>query len=248
MTPGYLGEDQSPDARLQTEADADRLSRADQGRGGRRRQGDAQGRGGRQDFAAVRWPGPSARAAASFGDDRVLLETYVTRPRHIEVQVFADQPGATSVHLYERDCSLQRRHQKVIEEAPAPGMDEATRTAVTSRRHQGSTGGELSRAPAPWSLSPTPRRGLARRSHLVHGNEHPPAGRTPGHRDDHRAQDLVEWQIRVADWRAAAVEPKAQIMLMTGHAMEARLYAENPAKKFLPSTGKLEHFRSAGRG
>ena len=126
-TPGYLGEDQDP-ARLQTEADDDRLSGADQGGGGRRRQGDAAGRTRRA--SSTRCCSRCKReAASSFGDDRVLIEKYIERPRHIEVQVFGDTHGNV-VHLFERDCSLQRRHQKVIEEAPAPGMDEATRAAV----------------------------------------------------------------------------------------------------------------------
>ena len=126
VTPGYLGEDQS-DARLQTEADAigyPLLIKAVAGGGGKGMRKVEKA----ADFAAAL---TSARreAAASFGDDRVLLEVYVTRPRHIEVQVFADKHGK-AVHLYERDCSLQRRHQKVIEEAPAPGMTPEVREAI----------------------------------------------------------------------------------------------------------------------
>src|ERR1700742_2418366 len=128
VTPGYLGEDQS-DKTLAKEAQRigfPVLIKAVAGGGGKgmRRVDKA------EDFADAL--GAARREAkASFGDDRVLLETYVTRPRHIEVQVFGDRHGNV-VHLYERDCSLQRRHQKVIEEAPAPGMSEAAREAVTS--------------------------------------------------------------------------------------------------------------------
>ena len=126
VTPGYQGEDQA-EGRLQAEADRigyPVLIKAVAGGGGKgMREVDAAGA-----FAAA-LASCRREAAASFGDDRVLIETYVTRPRHIEVQVFADRHGH-AVHLFERDCSLQRRHQKVIEEAPAPGMDAATREAV----------------------------------------------------------------------------------------------------------------------
>ena len=128
--------------------------------------------------------GASARPRPRFGDDRVLLETYVTRPRHIEVQVFGDSHGNV-VHLFERDCSLQRRHQKVIEEAPAPGMDAATREAVTDAAVKAAKAVDYVGAGTVEFIADA-SRGPARRPHLVHGDEHPPAGRAPGHRDGHR--------------------------------------------------------------
>ncbi|HEX7742102.1 MAG TPA: biotin carboxylase N-terminal domain-containing protein, partial [Sphingobium sp.] len=126
VTPGYLGEDQGPE-RLKAEADAigyPVLIKAVAGGGGKgMRRVDAA-----DDFADALLS-CQREAASSFGDDRVLIEKYILSPRHIEVQVFGDAHG-NIVHLFERDCSLQRRHQKVIEEAPAPGMDEATRAAI----------------------------------------------------------------------------------------------------------------------
>ena len=126
VTPGYLGESQEP-KRLKKEAEAigyPVLIKAVAGGGGKgmRRVDSASGFDDALESA-------KREAASSFGDDRVLIEKYIERPRHIEVQVFGDSHGNV-VHLFERDCSLQRRHQKVIEEAPAPGMDEATRAAV----------------------------------------------------------------------------------------------------------------------
>src|SRR5215470_7195088 len=125
-TPGYLGEDQS-EATLQAQADKigyPVLIKAVAGGGGKGMRKVEKSK----DFAAA-LASAKREAASSFGDDRVLLETYVQRPRHIEVQVFGDTHGNV-VHLFERDCSLQRRHQKVIEEAPAPGMDAKTREAL----------------------------------------------------------------------------------------------------------------------
>ena len=110
-------------------------------------------------------------AASSFGDDRVLIEKYILGPRHIEVQVFGDKQGNV-VHLFERDCSLQRRHQKVIEEAPAPGMDEVTRTAVCDAAVKAAKAVDYVGAGTIEFIADA-SEGLRPRPHLVHGDEHP---------------------------------------------------------------------------
>ncbi len=234
-TPGYLGEDQAED-RLAKEAGKTGypvLIKAVAGGGGKgmRKVEAADG------FAAAL--GAAKREAkAAFGDDRVLIEKYVTRPRHIEVQVFADQHGNV-VHLFERDCSLQRRHQKVIEEAPAPGMDEATRAAVC--------GAAVKAAQAVGYVGAGTVEFIADASEGLRGDriwfmemntrlqvEHPVTEAITG-------QDLVEWQLRVASGEPLPL--KQEELGIDGWAMEARLYAENPATGFLPSTGPLEVFR-----
>ncbi|SDW89919.1 3-methylcrotonyl-CoA carboxylase alpha subunit [Albimonas donghaensis] len=175
-------------------------------------------------------------AASAFGDDAVLIEKYVTRPRHVEVQVFADDHG-DAVHLFERDCSLQRRHQKVIEEAPAPGMSPEMRTeigaaAVRAAKAIGysgagtvefiADGSEGLRADRVWFMEMNTRLQV----------EHPVTEAITG-------TDLVEWQLRVA---AGEALPAAQEDLsIRGAAMEARLYAEDPARGFLPQIGRLAH-------
>ena len=234
-TPGYLGEDQSAD-RLKAEADRigyPVLIKAVAGGGGKGMRKVERG----EDFEGA-LASAQREAKASFGDDRVLLETYVTRPRHIEVQVFADAWG-NAVHLFERDCSLQRRHQKVIEEAPAPGMDEATRAAVTGAAvkaaravgYQGAGTVEfIADGSGPLDASRIWFMEMNTRLQV----EHPVTEMITG-------LDLVEWQIRIA--RGEPLPLSQGAIQVTGHAMEARLYAENPAKKFLPSTGLLQHFR-----
>src|SRR4249919_1424600 len=176
-------------------------------------------------------------AASSFGDDRVLIEKYILSPRHIEVQVFGDSHGNV-VHLFERDCSLQRRHQKVIEEAPAPGMDAETREAVCGAavraaravNYEGAGTIEFI-ADASDGLKPDRIWFMEMNTRLQ--VEHPVTEEITG-------QDLVEWQLRVASGEKL---PKTQDELsINGHAIEARLYAEDPAKGFLPSVGRLEHF------
>ncbi|HEY5107077.1 MAG TPA: biotin carboxylase N-terminal domain-containing protein [Caulobacteraceae bacterium] len=235
VTPGYLGEDQDP-ARLAAEAAAigwPVLIKAVAGGGGKgmRRVDRA------EDFAAA-LAGARREAASAFGDDRVLLETFVARPRHIEVQVFGDSHGQI-VHLFERDCSLQRRHQKVIEEAPAPGMDDATRQALCAAAiraaravdYQGAGTVEFI-ADASAGLRPDRIWFMEMNTRLQ--VEHPVTEAITG-------LDLVEWQLRVA---AGEPLPLGQDQITySGHAVEARLYAEDPARGFLPSTGRLSHFR-----
>jgi len=234
VTPGYLGEDQT-EARLRSEADAigyPVLIKAVAGGGGK---GMRKVEAGAEFAAAL----ASCRreAAASFGDDRVLLEKYAARPRHIEVQVFADQHGA-AVHLFERDCSLQRRHQKVIEEAPAPGMDAATRAvicdaAVRAARAVAYEGAGTVEFIADASEGLRPDRIWFMEMNTRLQVEHPVTEAITG-------LDLVEWQLRVASGEPL---PLTQDRIrIDGHAVEARLYAENPATGFLPSTGPLTHF------
>ncbi|WP_145201745.1 acetyl/propionyl/methylcrotonyl-CoA carboxylase subunit alpha [Sphingobium sp. B2] len=233
-TPGYLGADQSP-AHLAAQADAigyPILIKAVAGGGGKgMRKVDSPA-----DFADA-LASCQREAASSFGNDHVLLEKWVTNPRHIEVQVFGDTHGNV-VHLFERDCSLQRRHQKVIEEAPAPGMDAATREAICQAAVRAAKavdyvgagtiefiadGSEGLRADRIWFMEMNTRLQV----------EHPVTEEITG-------VDLVEWQLRVASGEPL---PLAQDQLsINGHAMEARLYAEDPIKGFLPSIGRLDTF------
>ncbi|WP_294339853.1 acetyl/propionyl/methylcrotonyl-CoA carboxylase subunit alpha [uncultured Sphingomonas sp.] len=234
VTPGYLGEDQSP-ARLQTEADAigyPVLIKAVAGGGGKgmRRVESA------ADFADM-LASCQREAASSFGDDRVLLEKYILSPRHIEVQVFGDSHGNV-VHLFERDCSLQRRHQKVIEEAPAPGMSAETRDAICAAAVRAAQAVDYIGAGTIEFIADASEGLRADRIWFMEMNtrlqvEHPVTEEITG-------VDLVEWQLRVASGEPL---PKRQEELaIDGWAIEARLYAEDPAKGFLPSVGRLEAF------
>jgi 3-methylcrotonyl-CoA carboxylase alpha subunit len=234
VTPGYLGEDQD-DGRLAQEAGAigyPVLIKAVAGGGGK-------GMRKVDEAAAFEAALVSCRreALTSFGDDRVLIEKYVQRPRHIEVQVFADRHDAV-VHLFERDCSVQRRHQKVIEEAPAPGITDEVRAficgaAVRAAQAVGyegagtvefiADGSEGLRADRIWFMEMNTRLQV----------EHPVTEAVTG-------LDLVEWQLCVASGEPLPLR-QDQITL-TGHAMEARLYAEAPEAGFLPSVGPLSRF------
>ncbi|MBS0478501.1 MAG: ATP-grasp domain-containing protein [Proteobacteria bacterium] len=241
VTPGYLGADQSPD-RLKAEADAigyPVLIKAVAGGGGKgMRRVDAAG-----DFLDA-LASCQREAAASFGDDRVLIEKYILSPRHIEVQVFGDSFGQV-VHLFERDCSLQRRHQKVIEEAPAPGMDEETRQAICAAAVRAAKAVDYVGAGTIEFIADASEGLRADRIWFMEMNtrlqvEHPVTEEITG-------QDLVEWQLRVASGEPL---PCTQDELeIDGWAMEARLYAEDPARGFLPSTGKLQYllFTADGR-
>jgi 3-methylcrotonyl-CoA carboxylase alpha subunit len=235
VTPGYSGADQSEE---KLQAEAARLGypvliKPVAGGGGKGMRKVLRAENFAEALAACR-----REAQAAFGDDRMLLEIFISRPRHIEVQVFGDAHGNV-VHLFERDCSLQRRYQKVIEEAPAPGVSEAVRetlytAAVKAARAVGyQSAGTVEfiadasaglRADAIWFMEMNTRLQV----------EHPVTEAITG-------QDLVEWQFRVA---ADEILPLRQAQIAcTGHAIEARLYAENPATGFLPSTGRLTHFR-----
>jgi 3-methylcrotonyl-CoA carboxylase alpha subunit len=229
LVPGYHGADQNP-ARLLDEAERigfPVLIKATAGGGGRGMRPVASA----AEFAAT-LAGAKREAGAAFGDDRVLLEKYLPWPRHIEVQIFADRHGNT-VHLFERDCSIQRRHQKVLEEAPAPGLDEAQRSAmaeaaVAAARAVGYVGAGtvefITEGGDFYFIEMNTRLQV----------EHPVTEAVTG-------LDLVEWQIR-----AAAGEPlpvRQQDLVLHGHAIEARLYAEDPERGFLPQTGTLHGLR-----
>ncbi|MDE2434909.1 MAG: acetyl/propionyl/methylcrotonyl-CoA carboxylase subunit alpha [Sphingomonadales bacterium] len=233
-TPGYLGENQDPDF-LKAEAGKigyPVLIKAVAGGGGKGMRLVERA----EDFADA-LASCQREASASFGNAHVLIEKYILSPRHIEVQVFGDSHGNV-VHLFERDCSLQRRHQKVIEEAPAPGMDGATREAVCAAAvraaqavdYEGAgtiefiaDGSEGLRADRIWFMEMNTRLQV----------EHPVTEEITG-------QDLVEWQLRVASGEPLPM--RQEDLAISGWAMEARLYAEDPAKGFLPSIGKLAHF------
>ncbi|UIF86420.1 acetyl/propionyl/methylcrotonyl-CoA carboxylase subunit alpha [Cupriavidus necator] len=231
LVPGYHGEDQDP-ALLRREADRigyPVLLKASAGGGGKGMRVVESGDGFEAALASVK-----REASASFGDDKVLAEKYLTRPRHIEIQVFADTHG-NCVYLFERDCSVQRRHQKVLEEAPAPGMTEERRramgeAAVAAARAVGYVGAGTVEFIANQDGS----------FYFMEMNtrlqvEHPVTEMITG-------QDLVEWQLRVA---AGEALPLTQEQLrIDGHALEARIYAENPDKQFLPSTGTLRFLRT----
>ncbi|MFY8092451.1 MAG: acetyl/propionyl/methylcrotonyl-CoA carboxylase subunit alpha [Niveispirillum sp.] len=235
LVPGYHGEDQD-DALLAAEAARigfPVLIKASAGGGGK---------GMKVAGAADEFPAALAsakrEAKASFGDDRVLIEKYLARPRHVEIQVFADRHG-NCVYLFERDCSIQRRHQKVVEEAPAPGMDPAIRArmgqaAVAAAKAIGYVG-----AGTVEFLLDTDGSFYFMEMNTRLQVEHPVTEKITG-------QDLVEWQLRVASGEPLPLTQEQ--LTINGHAIEVRLYAEDPAKGFLPQTGTLAHLRFPDQG
>jgi 3-methylcrotonyl-CoA carboxylase alpha subunit len=233
VTPGYLGENQDPAFLSERAAEIGYpvLIKAVAGGGGK---------GMRKVESAADFADALAscqrEAAASFGNDHVLIEKYIQRPRHIEVQVFGDTHG-NIVHLFERDCSLQRRHQKVIEEAPAPGMDEATREQLCAAAVRAAKAVDYVGAGTIEFIADASEGLRADRIWFMEMNtrlqvEHPVTEEITG-------VDLVEWQLRVASGEPLPL--KQEELSINGHAIEARLYAEDPRNGFLPSTGLLEN-------
>jgi 3-methylcrotonyl-CoA carboxylase alpha subunit len=231
LVPGYHGEDQNPEL-LRNAADRigyPVLIKASAGGGGKGMRVVEESSAFDDALAAAK-----REALSGFGDDRVLLEKYLTMPRHVEIQVFADSHG-NALHLFERDCSIQRRHQKVLEEAPAPGMTPELRArmggaAVAAAKAIGYVGAGtveflLDQDGAFYFMEMNTRLQV----------EHPVTEMITG-------QDLVEWQLRVA---AGEPLPCTQEQLaISGHAIEVRIYAEDPQREFLPSIGTLGHLRT----
>jgi len=230
LTPGYHGGDQNPDL-LAREADKigyPVLIKASAGGGGKGMRVVEKA----ADFAAA-LASCKREATSSFGDDAVLIEKYLTRPRHIEIQVFADIHG-NCVYLFERDCSVQRRHQKVLEEAPAPGMTAERRAAMGKAAVDAAMAVGYVGAGTVEFIANQDGSFFFMEMNTRLQVEHPVTEEITG-------LDLVEWQLRVA---AGQPLPLTQDELaISGHAIEARIYAENPAKNFLPSIGTITHMR-----
>ncbi len=237
LVPGYHGAAQDP-ALLQREADRigyPVLIKASAGGGGKGMRAVESS----ADFAAA-LASCQREARSSFGDDAVLLEKYVQRPRHIEIQVFADSHGHC-VYLHERDCSVQRRHQKVLEEAPAPGLTPTLRqqmgqAAVAAAQAVGYVGAGTVEFIVEQADYAQPE---AMRFYFMEMNtrlqvEHPVTEAITG-------VDLVEWQLRVAAGEALPLQQHE--LRLQGHAIEARICAENPDQQFLPATGTLAVYR-----
>ena len=241
LVPGYHGDDQTPKilAGAAKKIGFPVLIKASAGGGGR---------GMRIVRTAAEFTDAlaSARreALGAFGDDRVILEKYLERPRHIEVQVFGDTQG-NLVHLFERDCSLQRRYQKVIEEAPAPGVSAARRAEMGAAAIAAAKSIDYVGAGTVEFIVDAGTSGADGPFYFMEMNtrlqvEHPVTEMITGF-------DLVEWQLRVASGEPLPV--RQEQIVQSGHAVEARLYAEDPDRDFLPAAGKLVHLKwPAGEG
>jgi 3-methylcrotonyl-CoA carboxylase alpha subunit len=230
LVPGYHGEDQDPEL---LKGAADRIGypvliKASAGGGGKGMRVVPEPAAFAEALAAAK-----REAFSGFGDDRVILEKYLTNPRHVEIQVFADSHD-NAIYLFERDCSIQRRYQKVLEEAPAPGMIEELRSrmgaaAVAAARAIGYAGAGtveflLDEDGSFYFMEMNTRLQV----------EHPVTEMITG-------QDLVEWQLKVAG--GLPLPCRQDQLTISGHAIEVRIYAEDPLRDFLPSTGVLQHLR-----
>ena len=234
LVPGYHGEGQDPVvlADAAGEIGYPVLIKASAGGGGR----GMRIVNGAADFDAA-LESAKREAQGAFGDDRVLIEKYLTTPRHIEVQVFGDTHG-NAIHLFERDCSLQRRYQKVIEEAPAPGMSEARRAEIGAAAVAAARAIDYAGAGTVEFIVDATEDGANGPFYFMEMNtrlqvEHPVTECITG-------LDLVAWQLAVADGHALPL--RQDEVALNGHAIEARLYAEDPARDFLPSPGHVVAF------
>lgn len=230
LVPGYHGSDQS-ETLLKQEADKigyPVLLKAAAGGGGKGMRQVHQKSEFDEALAAAK-----RESIASFNDDIMLVEKYLTQPRHVEIQVFCDQHG-NGVYLYERDCSVQRRHQKVIEEAPAPGMSESIRQQMGDAALKAAKAIDYVGAGTVEFLLDFDGQFYFMEMNTRLQVEHPVTEMITG-------QDLVEWQLRVASGETL---PCSQDQLtLTGHSFEARVYAEDPNNEFLPATGQLSVLR-----
>ncbi|HXJ53393.1 MAG TPA: acetyl/propionyl/methylcrotonyl-CoA carboxylase subunit alpha [Burkholderiales bacterium] len=235
LVPGYHGEEQDP-ALLEQEAARigfPVLIKPSAGGGGK---GMRVVRS-KPEFAEA-LQGARREAKSSFGDERVLIERYLERPRHIEIQVFGDSKGSV-VYLFERDCSVQRRHQKVLEEAPAPGLDPKTRSAMGAAAVAAAKAIGYTNAGTVEFIAEQDGRFYFMEMNTRLQVEHPVTEMVTG-------LDLVELQIRVAAGEALPFSQKD--LRLEGHAIEARIYAEDPEREFLPSTGRLLHVAFPAQG
>ena len=228
VAPGYHGEDQAQERLI---AEADRVGfpliiKASAGGGGKGMQVV-------ESSAAVAAAVESAQrlARASFGDDRLLMERYFGLARHVEVQVFADSQGDT-ISLFDRDCSVQRRHQKIIEEAPAPGLRDEVRAAMSRAAIQAARAvGYVGAGTVEFLLDPEQNFYFMEMNTRLQV-EHPVTELITG-------IDLVEWQIRIA--QGEPLPCRQEHIQQRGYAVEARLYAEDPAHGYMPSVGHIKH-------